>query len=495
MILLKIAFRNLREHKIKTLIIGSLIALGIAFLVIGNSVSQTITKGMEKSYTDNFTGDIIFRNTSDDPVVFVGGFAGRVPALENIEEIEAQLAAHEAVEQYTPMLTGAGSVSLNDELVGFSLLWSVKAEEYRKMFEGSFRLLEGQDLVEGERGIVMSQDVVESVFEENEVQLKIGDVVQLTSVNDTTGTKIREVPIIGIGEYVTGGSSIGGISFVDASTLRSLSGLTAFKASDEAPAEETPQEDVSEDALFGESSSLDTGLEGDLFGGGDLLAEVDTTSAGLDFDNILGDVSVREKFLALDNNAWHFMLVKLKDGFSTEKVKADLAVTTAEIAENAVVENWRFGAGFFAGLARVFAIILNVLIVIVALVAVIIIMNTLVISVTERFGEIGTVRAIGGQRGFVRSMITLEVLMITIIFGIIGILIGVAVVALFNSIGFKAPNEFLEIFFGGPTLKPTLSVFSVVISFFVMMVIGIFASLYPVSVALGISPVQAMQSN
>ena len=97
MILLKIAFRNLREHKIKTLIIGSLIALGIAFLVIGNSVSQTITKGMEKSYTDNFTGDIIFRNTSDDPVVFVGGFAGRVPALENIEEIEAQLAAHEGL--------------------------------------------------------------------------------------------------------------------------------------------------------------------------------------------------------------------------------------------------------------------------------------------------------------------------------------------------------------------------------------------------------------
>ena len=494
MILLKIAFRNLREHKIKTLIIGSLIALGIAFLVIGNSVSQTITNGMEKTYTDNFTGDIIFRNTSDNDVVFIGGFGGRIPALENLPEIEAELANHEAVEQFTPMLTGAGTISHNDETVGFSILWSVKVDEYRKMFNTGFTVVEGTDLQEGERGIVLSQTALDTALEEYEIQLKIGDIVQLTSINDTTGTKIREVPIIGIGKYENEAGTLGGVSFVDPSTLRSLAGLTAFKAEESAP-EETPQEDVSEDALFGESSSSEDSLFGDdsLFGN-DLLADAETTSTSFDFDNILGDTSVRDKFLALDNNAWHFMLVKLKDGFSTEAVKKELTATTAEIAENAVVENWRFGAGFFAGLASAFSVILNVLIVVVALVAVIIIMNTLVISVTERFGEIGTVRAIGGQRGFVRSMITLEVLMITIIFGIIGIIIGIAIIAILNSVGLKAPNEFLEIFYGGPTLRPTLSAISVLISFIVMVFIGIFASLYPVSVALGISPVQAMQS-
>ncbi len=493
MILLKIAFRNLREHKIKTLIIGSLIALGIAFLVVGNSVIQTVTRGMEQTYTDNFTSDIIFRNTSDDSVVFIGGFGGRIPALENIEEIEAQLAEHEAVEIYTPMLTGAGTISQNDEILSFSLFWSVKTDEYRAMFADSFTLLEGEDLQEGERGIVISKAVIDDVLKEEDIELKIGDVIQLASVNDITGAKIREVPIIGIGEYKNTAGALERISFVDASTLRSLNGLTAFKASDTEVVEEAPEEDISEDSLFGESSSLEAGLEDDLFGG-DLVADAEGGSS-LDFDNILGDVSVREQFLALDNNAWHFMLVKLKDGFSTNRVKKEFEASTPLIAENAVVENWKFGAGFFAGLASAFAIILNILIAVVALVAIIIIMNTLVISVTERFGEIGTVRAIGGQRGFVRSMITLEVLMITIVFGIIGILVGVAIVALFNNLGITAPNDFLEIFFGGPVLKPTLSSISIVISFAVMIIIGLVASLYPVSVALGISPVKAMQGN
>jgi len=139
-------------------------------------------------------------------------------------------------------------------------------------------------------------------------------------------------------------------------------------------------------------------------------------------------------------------------------------------------------------------VILNVVIFVIAVVAIIIIMNTLVISVTERFAEIGTIRAIGGQRNFIRSMITTEVLMTTVVFGIIGMVLGALVVALFNTIGFKAnDNVLLQILFGGQVLKPVLSVGALVVSLVVVAVIGVIASLYPTSVALGVSPVQAMQ--
>jgi len=63
-VLLKIAYRNLREHKVKTLIIGSIIALGMLVLVVGNSVLDTATAGIRANYTDNYTGHVIVAASS-----------------------------------------------------------------------------------------------------------------------------------------------------------------------------------------------------------------------------------------------------------------------------------------------------------------------------------------------------------------------------------------------------------------------------------------------
>ena len=55
-VLLKIAYRNLKEHKVKTLIVGSIIMLGLLILVIGNSLIDTAAEGVRSMYTSNFTG-------------------------------------------------------------------------------------------------------------------------------------------------------------------------------------------------------------------------------------------------------------------------------------------------------------------------------------------------------------------------------------------------------------------------------------------------------
>jgi putative ABC transport system permease protein len=54
---------------------------------------------------------------------------------------------------------------------------------------------------------------------------------------------------------------------------------------------------------------------------------------------------------------------------------------------------------------------------------------------------------------------------------------------------------FFEIIFGGKVLYPVISVSSVTISLIVIILIGIVASLYPVSVALKIQPVKAIQTD
>ena len=61
MILLKIAFRNMREHRAKTLIVGALVTLGAFVLVAGNSFMDSVKAGQRRTFSENFTGDLIVR--------------------------------------------------------------------------------------------------------------------------------------------------------------------------------------------------------------------------------------------------------------------------------------------------------------------------------------------------------------------------------------------------------------------------------------------------
>ena len=482
MILLKIAFRNLREHKIKTLIIGTLIAVGIAFLVLGNSVMGTITKGMESSFKRNFTGDLILRTTNEEDIAFIGGFGGVPKPLEDYPNLVTYLQTMEGINKFTPILSSAAGISKDDRSLSFALLWGIEPSSYFEMFPDRFILTAGNLLKDGQEGVLLSQTVIDDVLEENGVELLVGDTILLSGRNNVTGTKIREVTIQGIGYYENAAGLLDRISFVDANTLRTLTGLTAIRNSAELDSS-TTMEAISENSLFGGSSDT---LFSESLTSESHSDNIDT----LDFDNILGDTSIREKFLAVDNNAWHFLLLDVTNGVSLVSLQEQL---TDNLNDTVVIENWRWAAGFIANIAFGIRTILNVIIIVISVVAIIIIMNTLVISVTERIAEIGTVRAIGGQKSFVRGMITIEVLMITVVFGVIGMALGTAIVAVFNTVGIQTSSLFLKILFGGDTLKPVLSIASLFTSLGVVAVIGVIASLYPASVALGIAPVQAMQ--
>ena len=496
MILFKIAVRNLREHKIKTFIIGSLITLSIALLVIGNSVAQTITNGMGASFKENFTGDLILRYGGKDhdlDATFNGSYASN-PVLRNFQELSEYLAAQDAIESFTPLLTGSGDISNDNKTLENTLLWAAPFQTYRELFaQSSFKILEGRDLVDGERGIVLAQNVLNDILKEEDVELKVGEIIKLNNSNDFTGLKIREVPIVGIGEYTNSVGIVQNISFVDVMTLRALLGLTEYRNTQEAnhstnkniisPVEAATQSNISfEDSLFASEESS--------------LVEDGTTTEALDIYNVLGDTSVREELLSIDNNAWNFFVIKLKKGSSPKAVTKELTTLSLApdnpIGSGLVVENWKFGAGQRVSIVSFLKLIFNIFIAVITLISVIIIMNTLVISVTERIPEIGTVRAIGGQKHFVRSMITLEIFIITLIFGIFGIVVGSGLLGVISIVGIEAPNDFFNTLFGGEVLKPSLSGSSVLLSLIAMIIVGIVASFYPVSVALGISPVKAM---
>ena len=134
----------------------------------------------------------------------------------------------------------------------------------------------------------------------------------------------------------------------------------------------------------------------------------------------------------------------------------------------------------------------NVIIIVIAVVAVIIIMNTLVISVTERISEIGTMRAIGASKRFIRQMIGAETVTLAVVFGCAGVALGMVLLLILGATGIRASNTFLRILFGGEVLSPEVSAGAVAFSLIMVVVIAIVASLYPLVIALRISPRQAM---
>ncbi len=66
-VLLRIALRNIREHTSKSLIIGSLVVLGVIIIVLGNSLLDTAALGVHRMFIDNYTGDIFISGVSATP--------------------------------------------------------------------------------------------------------------------------------------------------------------------------------------------------------------------------------------------------------------------------------------------------------------------------------------------------------------------------------------------------------------------------------------------
>jgi putative ABC transport system permease protein len=327
--------------------------------------------------------------------------------------------------------------------------------------------------------------------------------------------RIRVVPIVGIYEMTGISEGVGAelVSYVDAQTLRALLGLSLGGSSEIALTSEQTElldqldQTGAEDSMEADLFSTDPFEEG-LFGA-EVIEDADEDAVDFgDIDSLFGDeeasaapVADEQDGAAFDQAAdtgagstWHYILARAESPRRAERVIQELNDWFMSEGLNVQAGNWEAAAGPFATTADVIRTVFNVAIIVIGVVAVIIIMNTMVISVMERTAEIGTMRALGAERGFVWRMFMYETLAITTVFGIIGVASGLATIGILHLIGVPATNTFLRILFAGPELKPVASVVSVIGSLLIVSIIGILAHLYPVSVALKIQPIRAIQS-
>jgi putative ABC transport system permease protein len=484
-VLLRVAVRNLLEHRSKTLIIGILMTLGVVILITGNSMMSTAQKGIERSFTDNFTGNVFIHGIASGPVSLFGvqgtGTYEATPTIPDYERVRERIAAMEGVDTYTPQVSGITQVSVEGKAKqSFTFLFGIAPDSYRRTFD-NLTVTAGEYLQPGEEGIMLAEKQLENFEEQLETKLEVGDPLLLTGLG-SAGFRIREVPIVGTYTYDHASEAMNTVSYVDAQTLRALNGMFLGGAEEVELKEE-------------ETALLDSGDPEALFGGEEMVRSGET-ERGQDAMEIMPKEDEKTGGAAapaVDQGAWHFLLISLEDAASSDRVIAQLNQWFDEEGIAARAGGWKSAAGPYASTVDVVRAVFNGALIIVAVVAIIIMMNTLVISVIDRTREIGTMRALGAQKGFVWRLFILETLSISVIFGIIGILIGAGVLAAVRAIGIPAGNEFLQILFAGPVLRPELDPNAIWQSMLVTVGIGILAHIYPVSVALKISPRKAIE--
>lgn len=489
-VLIKIAWRNLREHSTKTWIIGTLIAVGITVLMVGNSLMDSATAGIERSYIKNFTGHIMISGAHQGNLTLFGFqdltiLEQNTPVIPEYEEIVSYLESLPYIAAINPQASGVALASMGEDAQGAVQLFGVEPESYLKMFPDNLEIIKGNFFNSGEEGLMLNKNAAKHLEQDFGRAIVPGDKILLTGITPNGGMRIREVAIKGIFQFKQSNAQLDMISLVDITNLRALGGMSIGNVS---PAQLSEEEqfflgDIDFDSIFGDLNNV--------------LMEVEVSEGSYDensFVDIFGDSGERDLHNQEDSKAWHFLLVRLKDEKLVARALTDLNnfFTTNDI--DAVATDWLSAAGVVAEMAYGVKIIFNIIVFLIAVVAVIIIMNTLVISVTERMSEIGTMRAIGAQKNFIRTMILWETLMISGIFGVAGLMVGSLILFVLNNTGIKAPNMFFEIIFGGPILKPSLSLSSVVMSFVVVMIVGVVSSLYPTSIVMKTEPVKAMQS-
>lgn len=612
MVLLKLALRNLFAHKVKSLIVGSLIFFGILMIVLGNSFLDSAQRGIQNAYSRSVTGQIAVLKRIDFDYSLFGTWADvgnlRVPRIPDYEETENYLMNHPDVKSLTPVCSGFAGLALPEqETDEWLVTFGIDPESYERMFdlEDALDLQEGRFLEAGEEGIVLSRQVVDNLEKYKGKLVRAGDKIVLSGWS-ANGARIREVPVVGIYRYRYLQNDLMPMlertSFLDIQTYRILNGLTVSILEKE------------DEPLFDETLLLEDNFE-DLFSDTIEISVAGDESEDLSLEAILGDLEVRHRASQTDTGAWQWFLIRthnerdkavarviedmeehfLKDfeNFDPEDIlkpgnflsqlnrmdkeffgalrslfdpavlrtmeqyeaglmdeaafRSRLAVEltriikgpslydesvfeelyldtmTRNLAEDNpkagdlirlnrliledvfsselakgpdyMISEWWHAAAPMSMITQGIKGVLNIALIIIFAVSTIIIMNTLVISVMERTAEIGTIRALGGQKGFIFRLFVLESLTISAFFGGLGILMGALLIQVIQLLGIPAPpDSFMRTLINADTLYPTLSPRTVVYSFIFIGIIGLVSSLYPVNFALQVDPIKAIQS-
>ncbi len=491
-LLLTIAWRNLRRHKGKSLVIGSILFLGALLLTIGNSVVSGMERGLDKSIVEGFTGDaILVSSEQQDNNVFLS-MAGR--AVENISFFDTLRPHLESSGLFRQMLPVGKSFAMaiheHGGMPGYVYLFGVDFAKWRKMFPNSLEILQGK--YPDSTGLLMSVGGIEELYSHMGIWFKVKGQDLDTSILNEDAKKHREhlviqedIVFMGFNENNTASDirmDVQGISkfralnriwgfflFVDMDSYRNCMGQITEVSK--------PDLDATQLALLGsENTDLDA-----LFGSSDIQANPPKQS----LDSNTAPSIAKEGLYSL-------VLTQFKSDLnrnqSIDSLRKFLEVHKLPLR----ALTWQEATGPIGSIALLIKAALNVFVFFLFFVAIIIIVNTMSMAAMERTTEIGMMRAVGAQKSFITRMFFAETAFLAFVFGLLGIATGYIIVLIVQQAGLTTENDALQLFYGGDTFYPVFGFGDLILTLLQITTVTILASLYPMRVAKSITPLDAI---
>jgi len=499
MILFRMAYGNLFLHKAKSVLLGTIMCLGIAVLFVGNSLIDTAIGGLKKMFVEGYTGDVMVTGPTSFPTTIFGETAGGEEVLPHIAAFSSyseRLSADRNVAATLPMLSGQVAMGLGEQVIGQGSAFGVDIADYRNFFSGNISLVKGQWPSGGDQAwIIISEMSAQMLSKVAGKNIGAGEKIVLSALGDTAGTVIREVEVAGVVKFNQSSQELARISLVDADTMRDLLGFASLRDGQIVLTEKQAEfvEAFDPEALFGDEAGADViadpEKEGIVLEGSGFVDPFLSAVEAKDAAAVPGEGALA----APPEPAWQFILIRLGSGANATRFMDGLKAFAAGLDQGAHVQDWVAGAGTVARTAVTIRLVFDLMVSIVAVIVIMITMNVLVVSISERVPEIGTLRALGAKKRFIRRMILLETSFLAIIAGLAGVFLGYLALMVLRRSGIEAPNLFFEAIFAGKKLVPSISAGAALQAFLWIFGMSILSSLYPIAIALRIRPVVAMQ--
>lgn len=495
-----IAWRNILRHKGKSLVIGVILFTGAFLMTVGNGVISGMAAGIEKNIINGFMGDIVLVSDAQKADnILLNMMGSSIEPVTTYKKIKKVLEAQPYIRRFLPV--GKNLAMVLDEssaTPGYAYLLGADFAEYRKMFPDNFTVIEGSYPAPGVRALLVPTFARDEFYDfynfwfvpeggtlvkENLKKEALAGIKTLrlstsavmmgmtSGINTTSDVRF---PVKGIIKYGALNRIFGHFCLVDIESYRECLGY--FTAADMS----AQVGDEEKKLLVMEASDLDASFGGDQ----------PVTAAHKSAPRIIRTEKAAGK--DLEDGTYNAVFIRLNAGVRYEDAlkKLDRALSEAGAGVRAVP--WNKASGPMGGMALIIKGALFVFVMLLFCVAVIIIVNTLTMSALERTAEIGMMRAVGAHKSFIAGMFLGETAILSAVFGGGGILAGILTVRAIPFFRITTANDMLQLLYGGDYFNPRLSVSDIALTVFQLAAVTVIAALYPMKVARGITPLDAI---